>query len=69
MALAAYVAENGLEIINGRRDPWSSEGSMSQYKGMPRPRSGVSKLGSRVGGRRDRGILEGKLGNGITFQM
>jgi hypothetical protein len=32
MALLAYVAEDGL--------PWSCEGPMPQYGGMPGPRSG-----------------------------
>jgi hypothetical protein len=37
MALAAYVAENGLVrmAINWRRGPWSCEGSMPQCRGMP----------------------------------
>jgi hypothetical protein len=37
MALAAYVAEEGL--INERRGPWSNECSMPQYRGMPTPGS------------------------------
>jgi hypothetical protein len=40
MAPAAYVA---LLIINGRRVPWSYEGSMLLCKGMPGPGS-VSEL-------------------------
>jgi hypothetical protein len=38
MALAAYVAEDGLgghQWEDGRRAPWSFEGSMPQYRGMP----------------------------------
>lgn len=34
MATAACVAEDGL-IINGKGDPWSCEGLMPQYRGMP----------------------------------
>jgi hypothetical protein len=40
-------------VINGMRGPWSCEGSMPQYRGMPGPRMGVGVLGSR--GRRDGG--------------
>ena len=47
MALAAYVAEDCLVVINGRRGPWSCEGSMPQYRGMPGPGMGVGELGSR----------------------
>jgi hypothetical protein len=43
VALAAYVAE----VINGRRGPWSYEGSMPQYRGMPGPGMGVGGLVSR----------------------
>jgi hypothetical protein len=35
MAPATYVAEMALSDINGRRGPWSCEGSMPQYRGMP----------------------------------
>jgi hypothetical protein len=56
-------------VINGRRGPWSCEGSIPQYRGMPGPGIGVGDLGSR--GSRD-GIgdfLERKLGKGITFEI
>ena len=33
--------------INGRRGPWSCEGSMPQYRGMPGPGMGVGGLGSK----------------------
>jgi hypothetical protein len=42
---------------------------MPQYRGMPEPGMGVGGLGSEgreVGGR---GVLEGKLGKGLTFEM
>jgi hypothetical protein len=39
MDLTAYVAKDSLAVINGRRSPWSYEGSMPQYREMPRPRS------------------------------
>jgi hypothetical protein len=64
VALAVYVAEDGLVAIGGRRGPRSCEGSMSEYRGMPGPGMGVGGLGSRVG---VRGFLEGKLGKWITF--
>jgi hypothetical protein len=51
VSLAAYVAEDGLVDINGRRGPSSCEGSMPQYRGMPGPGMGVGGLGSR--GRRE----------------
>ena len=44
MALAMYVAEDGLYTINGQRDPWSCERSISQYRGMPGPAMGVGGL-------------------------
>jgi hypothetical protein len=44
MAPAAYVAENGLWDINGRRGPWSLEGSMPQYRGMPGQRSRIGEF-------------------------
>jgi hypothetical protein len=56
-----------LLVINGRRGPWSCEGFMPQYRGMPGPGMGVGGLGSR--GRGDRGFFEGKPGKGITFEM
>jgi hypothetical protein len=58
-----------LSVINGRQGPWSCEGSMPQYKGMPGPGRGsgwVGEQGDRVG---DRGFSEGKPGKGITFEM
>jgi hypothetical protein len=41
-----------LLVINGRRDPWSCEGSMPQYRGMP----GTGNMSEWVGeqGRGDR---------------
>jgi hypothetical protein len=63
VGLVVYVAENGL--INGRRGPRSYEGSMPQYSGIPGV--GVGGLGSRERGYR--GLLEGKLGKGIAFEM
>jgi hypothetical protein len=63
-----YVAEDGLVGHQGRRGPWSCEGSMSQYRGMLEPGKGVRGLGSTGrGGNRE--FSEGKLGKGITFEM
>jgi hypothetical protein len=58
-----------LLVINGRRGPWSFEGSMPQYRGNARTRNGsgwVGEQGEEGGGR---GFSEGKLGKGITFEM
>ena len=38
MFLAAYVAEDGLLGINGRRDPWSCEDHMPQVQGNAKAR-------------------------------
>ena len=68
VALAIYVAEDGLVAIGGRRGPWSCEGSMPQYREMPGPGSGsdwVSEQGIRGG---DREFSEGKPRKGI-FEM
>jgi hypothetical protein len=57
-----------IKNLPSRRGPWSCEGSMPQYRGMPGPGMRVGGLGSGGGGW-DRGISEGKLGKGITFEM
>jgi hypothetical protein len=36
-------------VVNGRRQPWSCEVSMPQYRGMPGPEVGVGGLGNRRG--------------------
>ena len=56
-------------VINGRRGPWSCEGSMPQCREMPEPGSGSGWVGEQreVGG--DRGFSEGKPGKRITFEM
>jgi hypothetical protein len=56
-------------VINGRKGPWSCEGSMPQYRGMPRMGMGVGGLGSRGKGEGIGDFSEGKLGKGITFEM
>jgi hypothetical protein len=66
VALAAYVAEDGL--VNGKRDPWFCEDSMPTG-GMPEPRCGSGWVGGQGEGREDPGFLERKLGKGITFEM
>ena len=45
MTPAAYVAEDDLVGINGRRGPWSCEGLMPQYRGMPGPGNGSGCVG------------------------
>ena len=69
MTPAPYVAEDGLAVINGRRDPWSCEGSMPQYRGIQGPGSRSRWVGDQREGRRDRRFLEGKPGKGLTFEM
>jgi hypothetical protein len=68
LALATYVAEDGLVAINEKRGPWSCEGSMPQYRGMPGPRSGSGSVGEGGAGRY-REFSEGKLGKQITFEI
>ena len=69
MVLAAYVSEDSLVVINGRRGPWSCEGSMPQNRRMPRPESRSVWVGEQGKGKGDMGFSEGKLGKGITFEM
>ena len=47
MALAAYVAEDGLVGHQREERPRFCEGSMPQYRGMPGLEMGVGGLGSR----------------------
>ena len=56
-------------VINGRRDPWSYESSIPQYRGMPGPGSKSVLVGEQGEGWRRLVISEGKLGKGITFEM
>jgi hypothetical protein len=56
-------------IINGRKGPWSCEGSMPQCRGMPGPGSGSGWVGEQGEGEGDRGFGEIKPGKGITFEM
>jgi hypothetical protein len=51
VALAIHVAEDGLVSHQWRRGPWSREGSMPQYRGMPGAGMGVGGLENR--GRRE----------------
>ena len=46
MALAAYVAGDGLVGHQWEERPWSCEGSMPQYRGMPGPGMGVGGFGA-----------------------
>ena len=56
-------------VFNGRRGPWSCEGSMPQSRGMPGPGSGSGWVGEQGEGGEDREFSKGKLGKGITFEM
>jgi hypothetical protein len=49
-------------VINGRKDPWSCEGSMPQYRGMPGPGTGSEWVGEQGEEEEDRGFSKGKLG-------
>ena len=68
MDLAKYVVEEGLvghhweEILGPVKVLCPSKGECQGQE------AGVGGLGSRWRGR-DRGLLEGKLGKGITFEM
>jgi hypothetical protein len=53
VSLVAYVAEDGLDAINGRRGPSYCKDHMLKYRGMPGPGSGsgwVGEHGGWVGG-------------------
>ena len=65
MAIAAYVAEG----INGRRGPWSCEGSMPQCRGMSGQGSRSGMVGEQGEGGWNSEFLEGKPRKGITFEM
>jgi hypothetical protein len=47
VSLVAYVPEDGLVILNGRRGPWYCEDHMPQYRGMPGPWSGSGWVGEQ----------------------
>ena len=55
--------------ISGRRGLWSYEGSMPQYRGMPRQGSRSGWVGEQGEEEWDRGLLEGKPGKEIIFEM
>jgi hypothetical protein len=50
MSLAAYVAEDGLVAIIGRRGPCSCKLYMPQYSGLPGPGSRSGWVGEQGGG-------------------
>ena len=56
-------------LVGGMRGPWSCEGSMPQYRGMPGPGSRIGWVGDQGERGRGRGFLDGKPGKGITFEM
>ena len=51
MALAAYVAEDSLVSHEGRRGPWSGEGSLPHCMGMPGPGSRIGWVGEQDEGK------------------
>ena len=71
MAPAAYVVEDGLIFHQWEGRPWSSEGSMPQYRGMSGSGSSTGWVDEQVDGGGDRGrrFSEGKPGKGRTFEM
>ena len=58
-----------LLVINGRRGPWSCEDWIPQCREMPGRGRGSGWVSEQEVGGWDRGFSEGKLGNGITFEM
>jgi hypothetical protein len=62
VALAAYVAEDGLV---GHQ--W--EKPLPQYRGTSGPGSGSRWFGEQGEGEEDRVFLEGKIGKEIPFEM
>ena len=62
MAPATYEAEDALLDTNGRRGPWSYEGSMPQCRGMSGQESRSEWVGEQGEGGCDSGFLEGKQG-------
>jgi hypothetical protein len=69
MALAAYVAEDGLVGHQWEESPWYCKGSMPNYRGLSGPGSRGGCVDDQGEGERDRGFSEAKLGKGITFEM
>jgi hypothetical protein len=55
--------------ISGRRDSWSCEDSMPQYRGMPGLGSGNVLVGEQGEGGWYRGFLERKLRKAIAIEM
>jgi hypothetical protein len=69
VALAAYVAEDGLVGHQWEEKPLVCESSIPQYRGMSGPRNSSGWVGEQREEGEDRGFSEGKLGKGITFEM
>jgi hypothetical protein len=71
MALAAYVAEDGLvgHQWQEREALGPVKVSMPQYRGRPGPGSRSGWVGEWERGGRHREFSEGKLGKGVTFEM
>ena len=55
--------------LNERRGPWSFEGLMHQCRVGPGQGRRNGEVGVHGNGEWDRGVPEGKLGKGITFEM
>jgi hypothetical protein len=56
-------------VFSGRRSPWSCEGSVPQYRGLPGPVNGSGWVTEHGEGGQERGFLEWNLGKGLTFEM
>ena len=69
MALAIFVAEDGLVGHQWEERPWSCEGSRPQCGRMPGPGSESEWVGEQGEKGGDRGFSVGKLGKGITLEM
>jgi hypothetical protein len=57
MALATYVAEDGLVVHQLKERPRSWESSMQQYRGVPWPRSKSGWVGEQGNQGSDRGFF------------
>jgi hypothetical protein len=75
LALAAYVAEDGLVGHQGEGRPWSCEASMPQCRGRSGQSTwelvgawGITLIKVEEGGW-DKGLEKGKPGKAITFEV
>jgi hypothetical protein len=58
-----------LSVINGMKGPWSCEGSMPQYREIPRQGSRSGWVVEQEEGGGNKGFSERKPGKGMTLEM